>query len=122
MLLFAVTPCLVVVDHGVNPNLKKDLAKKMNHDLEKLSQWLKTKKLSLNIGKTKLIFSRPCIKNVNDSVKIKLKLKTLWPLLWIGFNCLKAKATLRRQFTLQGSSLPLSSQEFLVLILSTSEG
>ena len=37
MLLFAVTPCLVVVDHGVNPNLKKDLAKKMNHDLEKLS-------------------------------------------------------------------------------------
>ena len=49
----------------------------MNHDLEKLSQWLKTKKLSLNVGKTKLIFSRPCIKNVNDSVKIKLKLKTL---------------------------------------------
>ena len=68
----------------------------MNHDLEKLSQWLKTKKLSLNVGKTKLIFSRPCIKNVNDIVKIKLKLKTLWPLLWIGFICLKAKATLRR--------------------------
>ena len=36
----------------------------------------------------------------------------------MGFNCLKAKATSRRQFTF----LPLSSQKLLVLILSTLEG
>ena len=35
----------------------------------------------------------------------------------MGFNCLKARATLRRQFTFHQRS-----QKFLVLILSTSEG
>ena len=38
------------------------------------------------------------------------------PFLWMEFNCLKATATLRRQFTFY------HSQKFLVLILSTSEG
>ena len=34
------------------------------------------------------------------AVFVKLKKKALWPLfLWMGFNCLKAIATLRRQFT-----------------------
>ena len=36
----------------------------------------------------------------------------------MGFNCLKARATSRRQFNL----LPLGSQKFLVLTSSTSEG
>ena len=27
------------------------------------------------------------------------KRKTLWPLFWMGFNCLKARATSKRQFT-----------------------
>ena len=40
------------------------------------------------------------------------------PFLWMGFNCLKARATSRRQFTF----FLLSSQKFLVLILSTLEG
>ena len=36
--------------------------------------------------------------------------KTLWPLfLWMGFNCLKATATLRRQFTFYHSCLLFSS-------------
>ena len=41
-----------------------------------------------------------------------LKKKTLLPLLWMGFNCPKATEPLRGG----------SSQKFLVLILSTSEG
>ena len=46
------------------------------------------------------------------------KKKLYGPLfLWMGFNCLKATATSRRQFTFYQSS-----QKFLVLILSTSEG
>ena len=44
--------------------------------------------------------------------------KKYGPFLWMGFDCLKAWATLRRQFTF----LPLSSQKDLILILSTSEG
>ena len=44
--------------------------------------------------------------------------KPYGPFIWIGFNCLKAWTTSRRQFTF----LPLSFQKFLVLILSTSEG
>ena len=31
--------------------------------------------------------------------EIAVNFKTLWPLLWMGFNCLKATVTLRRQFT-----------------------
>ena len=42
--------------------------------------------------------------------------KNLWPFSWMGFNCLKARATSVVYF------LPLSSQKYLVLILSTSEG
>ena len=37
--------------------------------------------------------------------------------LWMGFSCFKTRATLRRQFTF----ITLSSQKFLILILSTSE-
>ena len=41
---------------------------------------------------------------IDQTKKLKRKLflgnfKTLWPLLWMGFNCLKAIATSRRQFT-----------------------
>ena len=46
-----------------------------------------------------------------------MKKKQLYgPFLWMGFNCIKARATLRRQFTFY-----TSSQKFLVLILSTLE-
>ena len=34
-----------------------------------------------------------------DVNKKKQKKQTLWPLLWMGFNCLKASATSGRQFT-----------------------
>ena len=45
-------------------------------------------------------------------LKLKKKLYSLF--LWMGFNCLKAGATSKRQFTIP--------QKFMVLILSTSEG
>ena len=45
-------------------------------------------------------------------------LKLYGPFLWMGFNCLKATATSRREFYF----LSLSSQKFLVLILSTLGG
>ena len=46
----------------------------------------------------------------------KKKIETWWPFLWMGFNCLKARATSRGQYIFY---LPLSSQKFLVLILLT---
>ena len=36
---------------------------------------------------------------VSIKKKKKKKKKTLGPFLWMGFNCLKARATSRRQFT-----------------------
>ena len=53
----------------------------------------------------------------NESKFSFSKKKNYAPILWMGFSCLKARATSRRQFTI----LPLSSQIFLVLILPTSE-
>ena len=48
----------------------KDLVKKMNPDLKKLSQWMKAKKLSFNVGKAKLIIFRSCSKLISTgSVK-----------------------------------------------------
>ena len=49
----------------------------MNHELKKLSQWLKTNKLSLNVDKTKLITFRLCSKMIADSIKFKLDGKRL---------------------------------------------
>ena len=54
---------------------------------------------------------------VLTGLQVKKKKKLYGPFLWMGFNCFKATATSRRQFTF----LPFSSQNFLVLILSTSE-
>ena len=49
-----------------------------------------------------------------------MKLYKLYgPFLWMGFNCFKPRAILRRQFTFY---VTLGSQKFLVLILSTVEG
>ena len=47
-----------------------------------------------------------------------LKKKNYVPFLWMGFNCLQARATSRRQFTFYH----LSSQKSLIVIFSTSEG
>ena len=49
---------------------------------------------------------------------IKKTKKLHGPFLWMGINCLKARATSRRQFTFYH----LSPQKCLVLTLSTSEG
>ena len=42
-----------------NESLEPPLAKKMNQDLKNLSQWLKARKLSLNVKKTELIIFHP---------------------------------------------------------------
>ena len=61
------------------------------------------------------------------AVVFRTKIKKLYCLfLWMGCNCLKAKAISRRQFTffhqVPTKSLKLFTTKFLVLILSTSEG
>ena len=38
--------------------------------------------------------------------KVFLQIKLYGPFLWIGFNCLKARATSRRQFTLCTTKFP----------------
>ena len=54
------------------------------------------------------------VKSKQDTNKKNFK-KLYSPFLWMGLNCLKAKATSRRHLT-------LSSQKFLVLTLPTPEG
>ena len=59
--------------HHLYPTSLIDKAKKVNHDLKKLSQCSKANKLSLNIGKTKLIIFRLFSKKINDSVRVGIK-------------------------------------------------
>ena len=77
-----------------------------------------TNKLDLRIGKKVIALSILGIYYTWKNKKLIQK-KNYDPFLWMGFNCLKARATLRGQFSYL---LPLSSQKLLVLILSTSEG
>ena len=53
------------------------LSKRMNSDLKHLSQWLKAKKLSLNVMKTELIIFHSSSKNADPSLKIILDGKRL---------------------------------------------
>ena len=55
------------------------LAKKMNYDLKKLSQWLKANKLSLNVKKTELMIFHSNTKTIDQSVKFKLDGRRLNP-------------------------------------------
>ena len=54
-------------------------AKRMNYDLRKLSMWLRANKLSLNIEKTGLAVFRRQNTKLNNSFKIKLDGKRLFP-------------------------------------------
>ena len=51
----------------------------------------------------------PLLKFQNFSLKLKKKFKVYGPFLWMGFNCLKATATSRRQFTFY-HSVPRNSR------------
>ena len=51
----------------------------MNYDLRKLSMWLRANKLSLNIEKTKLVVFQRQNTKLNNSFKIKLDEKRLFP-------------------------------------------
>ena len=54
-------------------------AKRMNYDLRKLSMWLRANELSLNIEKTELVVFRRRKTKLNNSFKIKLDRKRLFP-------------------------------------------
>ena len=58
---------------------QETLAKRMNYDLRKLSMWLRANKLSLNIEKTELVVFRRQNTKLNNSFKIKLDGKRLFP-------------------------------------------
>ena len=55
-----------------------DLAKKVNYDLKKLCQWLKTNILCPKVVKKVIVF-RSCSKKIDDSVRFKLDIKILIP-------------------------------------------
>ena len=63
----------------LSDRLQETLAKRMNHDLRKLSMWLRANKLSLNIEKTELVVFRRQNTKLNNSFKIKLDGKILFP-------------------------------------------
>ena len=63
----------------LSDRLQETLAKRMNHDLRKLSMWLRANKLSLNIEKTELVVFRRQNTKLNNSFKIKLDAKILFP-------------------------------------------
>ena len=63
----------------LSDHLQETLAKRMNHDLRKLSMWLRANKLSLNIEKTELVVFRRQNTKLSNSFKIKLDGKRLFP-------------------------------------------
>ena len=53
---------------------------------------------------------------------LKKESKTLWPLLWMGFNCLRTRGPLKSHYELTVYFRPTSSHEILVLISWILEG
>ena len=58
---------------------QETLEKRMNYHLRKLSMWLKADKLSLNIEKSELVLFQRQNTKLNNSFKIKLDGKILFP-------------------------------------------
>ena len=52
--------------------------KQVNYDLKNLSNWLKAKKTSLNVGKTELVIFSSSEKEIDYDLKIKLNRKRLY--------------------------------------------
>ena len=57
----------------------KTLTQRMNYDLRKLSMWLRANKLSLHTEKAKLVVFRRQNTKLNNSFKIQLDVKRLFP-------------------------------------------
>ena len=57
----------------------QETEKRMNYHLRKLSMWLKANKLSLNIEKSELVLFQRQNTKLNNSFKIKLDGKILFP-------------------------------------------
>ena len=56
----------------------KSINKQVNHDLKNLSNWLKTNKISLNVGKTELVVFTSSKKQLDSDLKIRLNGKRLY--------------------------------------------
>ena len=56
----------------------KSINKQVNYDLKNLSNWLKANKISLNVGKTELVFFTSSKKKLDCDLKIKLNGKRLY--------------------------------------------
>ena len=63
----------------LSDSLQETLAKRMNYDLRKLSLWLRANKLSLYVEKAELVVFRRQNAKSNNSFKIKLDGKRLFP-------------------------------------------
>ena len=61
-----------------NKNLEI-VQKRLNHDLKRLSNWLRANKISLNASKTELIIFRDPRKKIQHEIKIKINGKKLIP-------------------------------------------
>ena len=72
---------------------QETLAKRMNHNLRKLSMCLRPNELYLNVEKTEFVLFQ------RQNTKLNNLKKLYGPFLGMGFNCLKARGTSRRQFT-----------------------
>ena len=56
----------------------KSINKQVNYDLKSLSNWLKANKMSLNVGKSELVFFTSSKKQLDCDLKIKLNGKRLY--------------------------------------------
>ena len=63
----------------LSDSLPETLTQRMNYDLRKLSMWLRANKLSLHTEKTKLVVFRRQNTKLNNSFKIQLDVKRLFP-------------------------------------------
>ena len=56
----------------------KSITQQVNYDLKKLSNWLKAKKISLNVGKTELKVFTSSKKQIDSGLKVKLNGKRVY--------------------------------------------
>ena len=57
----------------------KNLNEVVNHDMEKLNNWLSANKISVNVEITELVISKSPRIVLSDEIKVKLTGKRLYP-------------------------------------------
>ena len=61
----------------------------------------------------------PADTDLDHDFTVSFKKKLYGPLLWMGFNCLKATATTRRQFTFYHSNVQPNVQRYAFVYVNT---